>query len=648
MFAPDDNGVYILSEDEVSYYPDADPSQRIEVTQRNDITHIDADILGLYVSVTQPGGEAVLLIDNSGQTIKEWPLPTDKHVLQLEATDSAIVLLVSEKTITDYEVPEGVIWLLDRASGELVKPVFENDDENDMWHACMFFTPIDDERLYISGYTDALVTLNPPMLESIGMWGMNPTAATSRGNPDEIFFLLGDNNEIGRYDVAKRQLSNLISISELTGLEGSSIPTLTGLRFGSNRLYTADLVDNTLWWVRIDTSSIQRRTLTVVSPRYFNNGPIEMRANMMFQTLHPDVDLAVSTPDRDNLATSLMAGEPGLDMLMLVSDMPMVLEVDTLYQAGVLLDLRSHLPIAKNMEHWIDTSMLFGYEGGIHAIPIYSKVYINPWFVDESLSEMLDINIPQKGWTLSDLYKLSDVVENYNESAPQPLRLLASYSNDPILIRQYIKNSIDPIHGKIAIDTPEFRELLVWWKAASEKGLIYDRRRLFQLGSNEVAGDALFSSSFLELHSLSEGMYIYPPQTHEAGKYLALRIGIAVNARANQMDLALDYLTCLSSVEAQTADELLTGLPMLRDTSLYPKRDNPTLEMQSSYQLDAKQPSDQYLKMFIDLCENSYAEAYTELDYWFLNRFADYLNGELSVDQLAADYQERADMMIHE
>lgn len=647
LFAPDEEGVYILSDGEVSYYPDADPGQRKAIAWREDITHIDADEMGLYASVTGPRGEAILLLDSTGQTLREWPLPEGTHVLQLEAMDDSIALLVGNQPEDGHVAPEGTIYLLDRANGLLTSIVFETEEENTAWQRCSFFTPLEGNRLYISNYTDAVVELQPPKLEGCDMWGAPASAAASGLHADEVYLLSEETGQISRYDISKRQRTKLITIAEWTGQEGSLTPDMTGLRLAGDRLYTADLAGNALWWVRLEPSRAPRRTLTVVAPRYFAEGPAEMRAWALFQAMHSDVDLAVVTPHREKLAVSMMAGEPGLDMLTLVSDMPMALDVDALYKAGVLYDLSSHPPIAENLKSWIDIRLPFGYDGGVHAIPSYDKISVNPWSVNAGLIEALGAKVPAKGWTLNELYALGTLVEAYNQTADRPIRLLSNHANDPVLIRQYIKNAIDPVQGRIEVNTPAFEQLLVWWKKGLESGLIYDRRRFFQTGNEEEPGQALFECAFLPYYALGEGCYVYPPLTHEGGHSIAMRIGTALNARSEQLDLALDYLTCLSSVEAQTADELLTALPLLQDTSLYPSRNAPTKEMQALGQINARLPSAPHTQMFVELCERSVAEAYTELDDWFFARFTDFLDGQLPVEQLLNEYQERADRMIY-
>lgn len=419
---------------------------------------------------------------------------------------------------------------------------------------------------------------------------------------------------------------------------------IVDIQMGGTTLYLKDTTNHELIYIEsIDAkSNPYTKSLTFIMPGHWNNSQTDRIADEKFHTLHPDVELVYRNYSLDKLTTALMANETGLDVLVLGAGSFVRTEMATFYKAGVLFNVLEHPGIAANLTEWIDLNSVFGYEGGLYAIPMYQKFYANLFFIDPSVAERANIETPARGWTFEDLYALYDQLAAYNEQNDENIIFLGDSAYMPLLTRQLIKNGIDPLNGTARIDTPEFLKFLEWWKMGINDGMIVQLRMLPNLTGEE---EFLFLASEVMYAYMANSYAIYPPILNETDRYPVRPIAYAVNAYGENREYALDYLECLTSPEAQYAEPIEWSQPLLKNREGYaPYRGEQYSDL---YVGEYPFPFDN-AQLFVDVIENGVDDSIYDFEWEFGDMLLDYIDGELEASELLYIIQEKADMMLGE
>lgn len=296
---------------------------------------------------------------------------------------------------------------------------------------------------------------------------------------------------------------------------------------------------------------VERRVLNLVSyDRGYPWMSEEMDAAMaMFRALHPEVEIRVTAMESEQIVTSLLSGDGGIDVLYLNS-----LDAYDMAQAGALLDLNSDAELRAELETWIGSEAMV-----LDGMRYGATLQINPLMLvaNEAIAQFA----PEIDWQNDDWLEIFRAAEHMqtdlNGDGSQDVWFLWDFADAPLWFGQYIDSFEQP--EDIDFDTEYFRELAQQYKRCAQQGLIleaganFEQRDLaaYQFG---YAARSLDGAEFCPA-PLIDGRKVVSGSTHS----------LAV-PRSADADLALDFLRCYAGDEAQQSGY---SIGYKADSSLY-------------------------------------------------------------------------------
>lgn len=455
--------------------------------------------------------------------------------------------------------------------------------------------------------------------------------AVAVSQDDKTAYLWGDGlNEDGKLLIARCDLSDgqaeLLSDEEWPAHSDfanliCTADALIGYEIRSGSFFVGSgergILPPQTWPLEMQEQPLERRVLNLVS---YNRGypwmSNEMDAAMaMFRELHPEAEIRVTAMEREQIATSLLSGDGEIDVLYLNS-----MDAYDMVQAGALLDLNSDAELRAELETWIgsEAMVLDGMRYGV-TLEIHPDTLVK--------NEAIARYAPQIDWQNGDWLKILQAAEgmqtDLNGDGAQDVWFLWDYIDAPMWRNQYVDSFDRP--EAVDFDTEYFRALAQQYERCVQLGLIlnadadFEQRDLaaYQFG---YAARPLDGAAFCPA-PLIDGRRVVSGSTHS----------LAV-PRSADVDLAMDFLRCYASDEAQRAGY---SVGYKADSSLYAEYAEMTAAQRENLAAHAAYVG-QVRTKWNDSDFNRHANG----------EMARYLADEISLDEMVSSLQRKLEMTI--
>lgn len=398
------------------------------------------------------------------------------------------------------------------------------------------------------------------------------------------------------------------------------------------------------------------RTLMIACD-WENGGMRFQQALRLFREKYPDVLVKQETVKEEDLVLSLMSGEAEYDIFYMDPQ-----STDSFEKAGLFADLSAYPQIVSAMENWIDMPGILYDENGK--------------FVRVPDSVQLD-----SGFTLPKLHNYDLLIESGIEIPTGPIdydlfRDLCAqareqgfyfYATDSRLQEAYgiyCALYTDPMNGALDFDTPEFRQIMEFWKRMQDEGLILvydltDKDRnvtdMMRVDDRYLFTNYTFQKEISYHADPDVRKWIYPPTPNGEAIVVARVPALYLYEHGRQKDLAADFLAIFASAEAQAAEYEGNDL-YLNDLTLYSMYEQwttPQLWSIAAFpEIGTVERQEVYVQQW-EMDKELFACAkpvrfMDEVRLPFYRFTEQYMNGEISLDELIAALNEKADIWLNE
>lgn len=366
-----------------------------------------------------------------------------------------------------------------------------------------------------------------------------------------------------------------------------------------------------------------RTTLTLVNCQWLNDQRMQAAIEQL-QANHPEVDVQFRDMPEDGLRAALMAGETGLDILLVDNFL-----APGYVEAGVQEDLREHASISGALEQWMDVRAAVTWNSVLFGVPW--SVAVDAMSVNESLMEYLPQGLLPDSLTWRQLLEAGAHFNGDTDGdGRQDIWLWRDSLRFPAWRDQYIAGFANL--REVRFDTEEFRTLLALYRQCVNNGALAD----------------LFSDISPEQAILCMGE-MSNPDTIVRLPLPALDCGSAttntayafgVNAASPVKTLAIELLANYAGVEAQRTYAYRRGegdcyVGLLRDSSAYGLVGQ--LSESEKYALEANK---RIAETAVMTWQNS------EFNRYFGDQLERYIAGEIDEEEMIDSVQQKMQMIL--
>ena len=333
---------------------------------------------------------------------------------------------------------------------------------------------------------------------------------------------------------------------------------------------------------------------------------------------HTNPDIAINyielNDDQLNVAVMAQQGDPDI----------MALEYEqylTYARQGALVDLSHSDELMGNLSQWMPgISNLLSIDGKLYALPllIMTQAFVldGPMYRASSFDWPKDRDI---SWQeLADLAQQAQL--GANEGKPG---LFSDFLSFPWPLWQYIGLEASK-NEYISFETTSFRETMEAYKKLVLSGAVID--------AEVDTGNVIANLQSWDLSGIEDVERRMIPTIGNERAVLALPYVIAINANSDQLELAMQFMDCLASREAQQNEGISLGRYFLNDTNCY--RNDPTYSEEDFNFRDMLQDNWILRRSFPDL-----------FVYCKTGIMSDYYNGRITIDDLIKRLQSKMDMI---
>lgn len=379
------------------------------------------------------------------------------------------------------------------------------------------------------------------------------------------------------------------------------------------------------------------------------------QAIRLFQEKYPDVKVKQERVGREDLVLSLMSGEKTCDVFLMDPQ-----ATDPLERAGLFADMSVYPQITQALENWLEMDgLLYDSQGRLIRVPTsieMSSCWAVPYVHHYDLLIESGLEIPMEPMDYAQFRSLCQ------QAREKGIYLYSTETRLSEVEALYTALYADPMNGVLNYDTPEFREMMEYWKSLKDEDLV-----LFFDSQDNGYENRKNNETYLYSIDLGERgisyhrdpavrKWIYPP-TPDGTPIAPARVeALYLYAYGAQMDLAADFIATFASVEAQAAEYDCYNL-FLKDLTLYNNYETWTTPYLTSYparwpEIGTVEEMDVYPEEFEQNAELYACAApvrfMDEVRLPFYRFTEQYMNGEISLDELIAALNEKADIWLNE
>ncbi len=624
MYATSENSLFICLEEYVIHHNNKDNYATQMPPLGKDVKHITAfdDVLYAY---EEKETKNVFSLNRAGERVELLTLPSDCTVHQLEKNEDFLFLLMEQN---------GVRMLCTFKEGNQEVTPIEIEDVR--WNNVITFCVSGKELFVYEGQSRVLSSFKYDQEWSVQYAAMiceeMDFITCSAAYTDHVVcygYKVGV-EKLWRIDVQSGEIA-------LAPLKNSK--SAVGLRCTKDKMYMMDPEKSVLLFTKISAVKEQvpyTKSLTLVDFFGMQTNKYEI-AMEMFEQMHPDVKVIhreIFEPHP--LATAIMSGLPGCDIVCLQEPADLM-SFEQIYKSGATYNLYDFESIKCQPFAHSDIANVYRREDALLAIP--ESFRVTAFRVNKALLEKMDIQIPQKGWTWTELFALGEKVRAYNEKNQTSIVLLYDDENScPYFFTQYFANNFSYYKGEANIYSETFQALVEQYCTLEKEGLIVEDGREDQI---QKKNRALFSTySMRNVTDIIHETLTYPPVFDQNTKYPARCLHIVLTKNAQEKEIAADFLACYISEEVLKECFFTDGI-WLSSLDDYEMRAN---------EKESMKRNEEKLMFHKEMMANCVPESwFGDFFYAFYKDLYPALkNGHVTVQQFLSHLQRKADMMLGE
>lgn len=534
-YVANSDAVFIQDGSEIRRYSAETLDLISSTTVPYDILHIAAGNDGLYIN----DAGHIALINENGERVSEWDLPSEfgDEAYQFYVTDQYIVLLESVKESQFIENGTN-LWYIDKNTNECLRSqcaigVFAVSNMED---GRMLLIQTESWQYALNAWDPATDTI-----ENMMYMTSQPDIILADGLNGVYCF---SNDRVYYMDFEKGERLDVCRIGEETAAK------CAGLERSGERMFTEDTENHRLIVLKLMKNSEQAVTLNLINLSAFEDRLGQ--AIDLFAEKYPNVYVKFTDMTDDKLNTLLLAQDPSIDILPVSS-----YTIDAYMENGVLADLTQCDEIRENLKNWRDFNGMLSADASVYVLPIWvnadslsgDTAILNDCGVD---TEQLDLS----KMTWEEFYDFcAQLMKDYGVIA------YGESSRFPVPVKQYIAT----FNGKtdeIVFQTDEFYAIVELLKKTKDEGIVpFTKMPL----TEDYVFDNVGVVGASRWEYATEQAYLLP----SAGETYATPVlmdMIGVNVRGENRELALEFLSILTSIEVQSKEYLAA---MLNDAALY-------------------------------------------------------------------------------
>lgn len=380
--------------------------------------------------------------------------------------------------------------------------------------------------------------------------------------------------------------------------------------------------DDALQWAALEKQS-GRTTLTLVNCQWLNDRRMQMAIEQL-QAAHPEVDVQLRDMPEDSLRAALMAGEDGLDILLVDNFL-----APGYVEAGVLEDLGKHAAITGALAQWVDVCAAVTWNDVLFGVPW--GVAVDAMSVNEALMADLPLDLSPENMTWRQLLRAGARFEGDTDGdGRQDIWLWWDSLRFPAWRDQYMAGFANL--QEVRFDTEEFRTLLALYRQCVKRGALADSF------SDVSPEQAILCMG--EMSSPDTLARLPLPALDCGGVNTNTVYAFGVNAASPVKALAIELLANYAGVEAQRTHAYRRGegncyVGLLRDSSAYG-----LYGQLSESERAALETNKRIISTAVATWQNS------EFNRFFGDQLERYIAGEIDEDEMIDSVQQKLGMML--
>ncbi len=286
------------------------------------------------------------------------------------------------------------------------------------------------------------------------------------------------------------------------------------------------------------------------------------RAADMFHEKYPDMEIDASWVFDARLISNAMMSKTGEVDLLVTTDLFLPMPSYQYFASGAVLDLTQYPQITQYLPEYLDIFAACTLEGKLFAIP--ERVYPYAFQINTGLAQKMGVEIPEPGWTWSDLAAIGRQVTAYNEANGTSYKLIEDFAANPYILRQMNLNAADVTAGRACYINEPMAQALAAWLEIVDGGLVLDENS----GGAGMMLNTLFAvSNGLSYGGMGKKHYLVPPVFDENTRFPVSLNGVMVNANSRHREEALYFLQCFFAPETIEATPIQMLGPWFPDES---------------------------------------------------------------------------------
>jgi hypothetical protein len=629
LFGSIDNSLWVVKGDFFYLYDLSDPKEN-EITEFPGVTSIGEGANSITVLSERDGAQYITVLNDEGAVYAEYALDTGFGAKKICYYGSMIYILTDK---------EESIWYMPKGCDIAPEPLYAISSETGFENSGIIDIAMGDGMLYTlggDGSVCAVDIVNSSVSAACTIAGAVSLAPASNDAGSTLVYVWREDDTSpaainiadGTEDEDAMQFQDCAAVDVSENMIFSlsaSRKILTGISLIENLSY-----ENTLYIINC---------ISPDSNRFIN-------AETKFHEKYPDIELVhLWIDDPRALATRIMSGKPGLDILFIQENI--ISSTSANYaMTGATLDLSQFESIAAlPFDEYIDFTGAVSAGGRLYGMPDYINMTV--WLANEALAQKTGAAIPDGPWTWDEFFEIADMLAAYNAQNGTDYALLHdSTALLPYLMVQYNSNNVDIIAGTADYDNAGLVKRLEQWKAACDAGLIRDKDDGW-LTIDDIPEDVLFSAYKLDSAQMGyalrettaeERLYILPPVENETTRYPINVLSVQLCANCVIPEAAAHFIACYMAPDVLTSQGYSYQCQLLKDASAYPNNDEECMIL------------DRNVDLWTYALENSVQEYYIGDLYNDQRKtlYPAFIAGEISAEEYAKTCQRRADMVLGE
>jgi len=572
----------------------------------------------------------IVCLQQNGEIIEEW----DAH-----SVDGRVCKIAAGERYAALITGEGRLYFLETSNGQVQEFVGVG--------AVCAATHTDDGRFVIAhyrhdqkSYVISILDVQAGTVEDIALMEeifVDIDALTVL--EDGTIYCITQLSQLYRVENGAAELLATFNATQISGVSGA----LNGQRmFSGKELYLS--ISGALYCVDMDEYTAKqsaKRSLVIYGDDAEVFEPRMALAVADFERQNPDMRVQFRTASQEDLVLELMSGSKEYDLFLLDGS-----GARDMQRAGLFEDLRMYPGIMNSLDSWIDIGAMRSQDGSIYFIPTEVMGVDILCMQEKGRADSLGIILPNSGCSYNDAETLA-VQAREKSGFFSEVYLLAQTKQLFVPVHIYIAQHCDWMAGDIDYDTDEFCTLLQFWKNMADDDLIILKENYAAADRDALLDNADDYLSISDTYgAISRGEFMYFPNAEAQPLCTVALRGLYLYEYGAQKDLAAEFLAIYASEDAQK--ELMSPYAVfLKDINAYvclPEWTDIGATIYTGIDIDPIGHEN-----WVSVMENSSLRPpLSEVTGRLIGLVPDYLAGEISEDDVIAELNNAANILLNE